>query len=783
MRHRFNVILLISTAFVLPTTTQAQTAQPTEDQSSAPSQGEGGDIIVTATRSEQRLRDVPLSVAAFSPQALENRQVRRIDDIARLTPGVNFTRSSFGNGAASNIAIRGVSSNVGAATTGIYVDDTPIQVRQIGFTAANAYPNIFDLARVEVLRGPQGTLFGAGAQGGTVRFISPEPSLSKWSAYGRAELSSTKEGAPSWEEGAAFGGPLVEGKLGFRASAYFRRDGGWVEWAPLPSRQVADENANSQKSFVARAALAWEPISALRITPSVMYQWQRTNDTVAYWEKDSDTDAGRYRNNAPNQAPSRDRFVLPALKIVLDLGNTTLTSNTSYFHRKVDAIFDYTGVINATFGASAEPPASIPNYSAISDMRNRQENFTQEVRLQSDFGRFKLVAGAFYSWAKQNSYQATIDPFFAQLTELTFKRTVQQVFGVPLLPGNIGLLNINQGIDTQLAGFGQADWEALDGLTLTAGVRVSRTKFKFKTHQDGPGAGGLLDYSGDQTETPVTPKFGISYKPNSDLMVYASASKGFRIGGVNTPIRSLTCQPDLASLGLTSAPLEYKSDTVWNYEVGAKGATPNGVLSFEASLFRINWSGIQTNVRLPSCALRFTYNVGKARSQGADLVLTAAPLEGLSLTAAVGYVDAQYDETVTSGAGAKAIGIVQKGDKLPGSPFTLSLSGRYEAAVDSSRKAFVQIDYDYRNRLKDLTPERDPANFGYDKALITPEAFNNLNAQVGFTDGNLQLAVFGNNILNNQPIFSRTHQTTRDPIFLVITPRPRTVGVRASYRY
>ncbi len=176
------------------------------------------EIVVTATRSEQTLSRVPVSVAAYTQEGMDRQGVRQIDDITRLTPGVQFNRSGYG--LTSSIAIRGVASNAGSATTGVYVDDTPIQVRVIGNSSANTYPAVFDLERVEILRGPQGTLFGAGSQGGTVRFITRQPNLVGTDGYVRSELAFTKSGAPSAELGAALGGALVDDIVGMSLSVF-----------------------------------------------------------------------------------------------------------------------------------------------------------------------------------------------------------------------------------------------------------------------------------------------------------------------------------------------------------------------------------------------------------------------------------------------------------------------------------------------------------------------------------------------------------------------------------
>src|SRR5687768_6123236 len=210
--------------------TNAAVARAQEEEATPEAENEReNEIVVTATLRDEDLSRVPVSVSAYSQETMDQQGVRRVDDIAAKTPGVTLTRGDGRNAAAATISIRGIASTAGSATTGIYIDDTPIQVRSIGFSAYNPFPAVFDLERVEVLRGPQGTLFGAGSEGGTLRFITPRPDLNDIRAYGRAELATTEGGAESYELGGAVSVPLVTDKVAFRASGYFRRDGGYLD--------------------------------------------------------------------------------------------------------------------------------------------------------------------------------------------------------------------------------------------------------------------------------------------------------------------------------------------------------------------------------------------------------------------------------------------------------------------------------------------------------------------------------------------------------------------------
>ncbi|WP_395672891.1 TonB-dependent receptor, partial [Phenylobacterium sp.] len=418
----------------------------------AQTQAAGGvleEVVVTATRQEQVLSRVPVSVAAYTQESMDAQGVRQIDDVARLTPGLTFTRSNYGTGQQTDISIRGISAGIGgsASTTGVYIDDTPIQVRAVGFTATNPFPKVFDLARVEVLRGPQGTLFGAGAMGGTVRFIAPEADVNDYSGYARAELASIKGGETSGEFGAAVGGPIVQDKIGFRLSGWYRRDGGWIDRASYPGGAL-DKNVNTAGSTVLRGAMTFRPTERLEIVPSFYYQKTTIDDTAVIWENLSDRGQGRFVSG--NQLPewNRDFFSLGAVAVRYDFGPVALESNTSLFVRKNASQWDYTDDIGSIFFGTPYPQLIMGGYQVRATMINRQESFTQEVRLRTTDpnSRLRWVAGVFYNHADQDSEQWDYDPMFPQMIETLYGAPVSVIIG-PTARGDqpYDLVNINRG--------------------------------------------------------------------------------------------------------------------------------------------------------------------------------------------------------------------------------------------------------------------------------------------------------------------------------------------------
>jgi iron complex outermembrane recepter protein len=736
-------------------------------------------VLVTAERREEPLQDVPGSIAAFSQQDLDTLGLQSIDDIARLTPGVNLQRDGASlnyNGENSEIAIRGIQSSAGSETTGIYLDDTPIQGRHLQFGTLNAYPALFDLDRVEVLRGPQGTLFGAGSEGGTVRFITPQPGLENYSAYSRSEFSYTDGGAPSYKFGAAVGGPISEDTLGFRVSASYQRDSGWVDRVDAQTGAVVEPNSNWQETYVLRGALAYAPTSTLTISPSIYFQELYVNDTGNFWSTLSKPSAGIFRNGNVLDDTSRDPFILPALKIDWNLGAIRLISNTSYLGRDQRARSDYTSFDRIVFTGNPFPPAGSAAPAYFTDTQN---NFIEEARLQSTAPGAKLnwVAGLFYEHQRENTTQFTYDP--------SLQNDVLAETGInigPLLPGNYLFEQAPfQAIDTQLAVYGQADYEVLPGLKLTAGVRIARVDFEGNAHYEYPAQilGPPISTNALSTEHPVTPRVGIAYQPDRDSLFYASAAKGYRVGGINTALPAV-CNPELTELGYPSGgPSKYNADSVWSYELGTKTTLWEKRLQIDASLYWINWQGIQQNIYLPNCGFEFTANLGKSVSKGGDIDARARVSDALMLGLTAGYSDAAYTQTI---AGTVA-NVITAGDHLPAAPWTVAASAEYVFLPVGARKPYFRVDYQLSTAQKSVTQMQDPANVIYDPTIPLQPTTRALASRIGTRFRGLDLSLFGNNLLNSHPLLYRAHDLVSSPLFYDYTWRPRTVGVTAAYHY
>lgn len=747
------------------------------------------EIIVTATRQSEALNRVPISVTALTQESLDAQGVKKVDDVMRVVPGVTFRTGTGAGQGGSTIAIRGIASTTGASTTGVYIDDTPIQVRTIGFTAQNPYPILFDLDRVEILRGPQGTLFGAGSQGGTVRFITPKPSVTDTSLYVRGETAFTQSGDPSFELGAAFGTPVVEDRLGLRVSGSYRRDGGWVDRVEFDGR-IADENSNWRDAATLRVALGYQPTDNLTITPSVFYQAQKANNFDFYWPSLSDPDDQKFVSKNKISTKYDSYFVLPALNVEWNLGAIDLISNTSYFYRKEYMIAEYTWLISALAGLSPNPTVGVPglpNYSNGTTFKNAQNVFVQEVRAQSanPDARLTWVAGVFYAWQRQWALEWVNDPQ-AQWDALMAATTpaARAIYGAhPLVDGMFSYDAINLSHDIQTAFFGDVNFKVTEKLKVTAGLRYSLTDFDFVQTAAGPFNSGSSVGGGEQSEKPLTPKVGVSYQATEDTMFYGTAAKGFRTGGANyaTPA---ACAPFLADFGLTSNPDTYESDTVWSYEVGTKTRLLDRRLSVDVSAYHIDWSNVQQNVGL-ACGFGFIANMGSATSDGVDLQLRARVTSQLTVDMNVGYNDSKYAETVygpRTAAGVTPI-IVREGVSLGSSPWTVYAAANYDFDL-ASLPAFVRADVQYA-AAQETTTVTDPLSTGYNPNQRIIPSYTLVNLRGGVDFGSWSLTAFANNVTNETALVAqnRPNPRSRNMIMQEATFRPLTIGLQFALRY
>jgi len=758
------------------------------------------EIVVTAQRRSEKLEDVPMSIQAFSQASLDQQGLRSVDDLTRVAPGVTFLRngmSSSGNynDEDSDISIRGIDSTAGAATTGIYVDDTPIQTRHLNFGTVNPYPALFDLERVEVLKGPQGTLFGAGSEGGTIRFITPEPSLHTYSAYARAEFGQIDGGGENYEAGLAVGGPIIDGVLGFRVSASFREDGGWVDrvtYTPPPVNAsglyvgnptvtgTAEKNANWHDTQTFRAALKWQPVDGLSVDPSIYIQTLHINDTGAYWLNISDPGNNVYNNGNAQRDPSTDPWYLGSLKVTWEQPWATIVSNTSYFDRQQHSVSDYSQWYDTVFLGIVYPTS--PNEFNNSYFTDRQNNFNEEIRASSvdPHAVLQWTAGLFYTHTNENSTEYVYAPIGCAnncpLTAAGFPSDT-----LVYLQPRFSML------DKQAAVFGELSWKITDVLKFTAGLRYSDLQYYGVVQEIEQGSFGSLNVNtpSSGSSRPLTPRFVLNYQPDPDSLYYASAAKGFRPGGINTTLPANCFTGTGVSPQAAAAP--FSSDSLWQYELGFKDTLLDHRLTVNAAVYYIKWKNIQQFIYL-ACGLGLDYNTGEVTGKGGDLEIAWRALDSLTLGLTASYTDSSFDDNVVLGTSDR---VVTAGDHLQASPWNIDVNAEYVWTA-SAIKPYLRLDYQYATAQRSLIPYTDPSNLpNADASLPGLPEIRVLNLRAGVRLNGFDVSLFANNALNyHTPIFVSRDLNgpaygypNYDTNYFGRGYAPLTYGVTMTYRY
>lgn len=754
-----------------------------------------GEIVVTANRREQSASRVPASIVAKGQIELDKQGVRSIDDIAQITPGITFGQNSvlYGTGQTS-IAIRGVDSASGIPTTGIYIDDTPVQTRiGVSPSLSNPYPQVFDIERLEVLRGPQGTLFGSGSVGGAIRFILPGPEYGDTRIYGRTELATTQHGAMSYEAGIAGGAPIVEDQIGFRASIWYRHDGGYIDRLDPYSKAELDKDINSSNTLSSRLVLGMKAGENLTITPSIFYQYQKIADGSRFELATSDRSKGDLKLSLNKIAePLKDRFYLPALKMELDLGAASLVSDTSYFFRKTRSKSDdITLNIALNAGVTGEFPPGFEDALFSTANRTKQTAFTQEVRLQdnSSNDRFNWIVGLFFqkSYVRDQfagggprtldliNYGETLrgEPLTPSLTDL---------FGVELYQGRFFVAQRNEHRDRQFAVYAQADYEVVPRVKLTAGARYTIANYKFKGFTAGPlySTDGRLD-TGDTTARNLTPKFTVSFQADKNNLFYISASKGIRGSGVSPPVGA-RCADEAAAIGFDPyATLQLKPDSIWSYEIGSKNRLFGGKVAIDMSAYRIDWKNVQNLFNLPVCTVYAALNLGDAKVDGFDLSITVKALRQLTLGLSAAYTDARFTTKIP---GLNGTTVRKAGEPFPRvAPWTIQLNGEFTQPVDDA-ELYARADFSYSSRI---SKPLDLDSVLTDPELPRPPATSQLDLRLGARidrgdDSTVDVSLFVNNVTNSQPLLSLYHEYPGSVWYRSGTFRPRTVGATVSVR-
>ena len=651
-------------------------------------------MVVTATKREKTLQEVPFSINAQSQADIQRTGADSLEELSRNVAGL--TIQDLGPGQ-SQVAIRGVSAGQIVRDqpgvkeqVGIYLDESVISLSL--FTPDL---DLYDLQRVETLRGPQGTLFGSGSIGGTIRYITNQPNLNQAESSFETEFNTIDAGGTGGHFKGMVNLPFGNGAGAFRLVGYHKEYGGFIDALREGGSVSEDVNDGTRSGF--RAALTFEPADNISITPRAIYQEIETDGFNR--QEVFNLFANRFTTERPVvEFDEREQFLLldegfDDEFLLLDLTASAgfdffdLTSVTSYTDREVLVSRDasaLSGSVSVDLGFPDEAVLLPSNLRDTTDV----EQFTQEVRISSNTeGTFDWLVGAFYSDTDRVYTQRLPTPGYDAFTDAVLgEGTAAAVAnGFPAdSPFNSDLpYNIEQ-----IAFFGEATWYATDRLSLTAGGRYYDFDEVRTITTGGLFAAGDTGVVDETSSSGFNPRFLADYKLTEEVSVNAQVSQGFRLGGVNDPLNVPLCTPEDEEI--FGGFQDYDDETLWNFELGVKAQTRT--LTFNAAVFHTEIDDLQVTLDAGSCSSRIVFNVPNAMTTGVESELTWEPTDRLLLTLAGSYIEAEFDSTVRDGNG-NVIGGIEDGNRLPTVPETqFSASGAYTQPLemfDQPAEAFV----------------------------------------------------------------------------------------------
>jgi iron complex outermembrane receptor protein len=660
-------------------------AQNDADPAAATAEDDDETIIVTATKRDSTIQDVPFSINAQTEQDIERTGATTIEDISRNVAGLSVQNLGPGQ---SQVSIRGVSAGQiirdqpgVKEQVGVYLDESVISL-----SLFNPDLDLFDLNRVETLRGPQGTLFGSGSVGGTIRYITNQPRTDRVEGVVEGNVNLVADDDVGGYVKGALNLPIGS-KAALRVVGYHTKYAGFID--ALREGTNEDDDVNSGRRTGGRVSLLFQPTASISITPRLVYQQVRANgfnrqEVYNLYANPFNTTRPRVVFDERQQFLLRDEgfrddTLLADLTVSIGLGGVELTSVTSYIDRSLEVSRDASALTGSVSVDLNFPAAGVLLPSNLVDTTELQ-TFTQELRLASDSdGPFQWLIGAFYSEVDRFYTQRLPTPGYDAFTDARFGAgtSVAVANGFPLnSPYNADLpYDIKQ-----KAVFGEASFDITDSFTATAGLRY----YDFKEVRSFI-SGGLFSNGDNQTDTTssdgLSPRLLLSYEVSDNVKINAQASKGFRLGGANDPLNLGLCTggaggPDAQTYGGFPT---YDDESIWNYEAGVKSQF--GHITFNAAAFYTDLHNLQITADAGTCSSRVVFN-SEAHTMGLEFELTAEPVPGFDLSLAGSWVEAEFDATRLTATGAVLAGI-REGNRLPSVPnLQLAASAFYKFALD-----------------------------------------------------------------------------------------------------
>jgi iron complex outermembrane receptor protein len=749
------------------------------------------ELIVTATKRDATILDVPFSINAQTQADIQKSGAVTLEDLSRSVAGLTIQNLGPGQ---SQVSVRGVSAGQVVRDqpgvkeqVGVYLDESVISLSL--FTPD---VDLFDLNRVETLRGPQGTLFGSGSVGGTIRYITNQPKLGAHEGTVEANFNVLQSGDVGGYLKGVVNLPLSD-KAALRVVGYDTEYGGFVD--ALGEGGTRKNNVNDGYRRGGRVSLLVQPTDTISITPRLVYQeihaggFNRQEAFNLFANPFTTTrpaiTMGEREQYLLLDESFDDKTFVADLTASFAFDGAELTSVTSYIDRKIDVNRDASALTGSVSVDLGFPAAAVTLPSKLVDTTDL-EQFTQEVRLSSDSdGPFQWLVGAFYSQVDRVYNQRLPTPGYDAYTDATLGA------GTSAAVANGFALNSPYNASLpydikQKAVFGEASYE-IDKFTVTAGGRY----YDFKENRRFT-SGGLFANGDDQTDETssdgFTPRLLVSYKANPALTFNAQASKGFRLGGVNDPLNIPLCTPQDAAIfgGFQS----YDDETLWNYEGGMKSRM--GGVTFNGAVFYTDIKNLQTTLDAGSCSSRVVFNVPKAHTMGVEGELSARLAEGFDLSVSGSLLEAQFDSTVKDGTGA-VIGGIRDGNRLPSVPkFQISINATYTRTLTDTMDGYVTASFQHvGNRYTQASDQEDnPRSFvsglpfggasGANATVLDLQlpSYEIVNFSAGLQmDDGLDLIAYLNNAFDENPLLSFDRERGGRARLGYSIGQPRTAGI------
>jgi iron complex outermembrane recepter protein len=754
------------------------------------------EVTVTAMKreGEDTVFSTPVSIAAPTEEVLRERGAETIEAVASNV--ANFAVQNLGPGQ-SQVSLRGVSSGQIARDqpgpkeeVGEYLDESVIS-----FLLFTPDISLFDMDRIEVLRGPQGTLFGSGSLGGTVRYVTNQPELGVNRVFAELSGSTISDGNQGGSVKVGFNAPMGS-MTAIRFAGYYDRFAGYQD-AVQPDGSV-DEDVNTGDRFGGRVAVAIAPSDSVTITPRFVYQkveadgWNRTDiyNILAnpFTTTRPPVHLGERQLFTQIPEPYTDEFWLGDLKLNINFGEVSLTSITSYTHRDIDVVRDATALTSSITREVLGVSEAVYTIDAPLDDVTKAHGWTEELRFSGGRNRFRWVAGGFYADSTKTYAQDLIVAGFTAATGIPSQ-------GLRAPTDHLFFSDLSYDT-TQWALFGEGTFSVTEKFDVTGGVRYynftddKEQIFDGLFGNDNNGT-SLVSQPGTTEADGFAPRFIASYKVTENTNLNAQVSKGFRLGGINDPLNVPLCTAqDLIVFGGRPG---FKDETAWNYEIGSKSRLLGGRGLFSLSGFYVDIKDLQVVVTAGSCSSRLVFSVPKARSVGGEVEFALAASDNFDFAVSAGYNDSQIRSDVRDGTGAIVSGI-ETGERLPSVPyFQFAGTATYQQPISDQFHGYVTAAYQHvgsrftqvgDNLLGSLNLNSFGANniggpFTQSTFTYNPElpAYDIVNLRLGVRFSNFDIAIFANNLFDERALLALDRERgTRARIGFLVN-QPRTIGI------